>query len=122
MNEQNQYSIQILSEKLKTYCPDYKVSTSTNGVKLIKGMQKTSVVLSNNTFNIKSTNLMLYIYGASLIVIILCIGWLMGKRKDDIFFMMPSIIGIIALFILIYNILRESSNINLRISNLMKMY
>jgi len=120
MSDQNQNSIHQLSEKLKLYCPDYKVIPRSNGINLSKGMNKTSVIFSNNTFNIKSTNLLLYVYSASLIVIILCIGWLMGKRKDDIFFMMPSIIGIVALLILIYNTLRESKNINLRISNLLK--
>jgi hypothetical protein len=45
---------------------------------------------------------------------------LMGKRKDDLFFMLPSIIGIVSLLILIYNTLSDSKSINHRIATMMK--
>ncbi|MBK8722521.1 MAG: hypothetical protein IPL95_09700 [Saprospiraceae bacterium] len=120
-NENNQnLSISQLSESLGKYCPDYKVRPSGDKISLSKGMHKTTIQKSNNSYNISSSNLMVYVYAASMIVIILCIGWLIGKRKDDLYFMLPSIIGIVSLILLIYNSMKESKSISQRIASIMK--
>ena len=120
-NENNQnLSISQLSESLGKYCPDYKVRPSGDKISLSKGMHKTIIQKSNNSYNISSSNLMVYIYASSMIVIILCIGWLIGKRKDDLYFMLPSIIGIVSLILLIYNSMKESKSISQRIASIMK--
>ncbi len=118
-NRQNQ-SIAQISENLTKYCPDFKVRPGADQIVLTKGLQKTTIEKVNNAYTVKTTNVMVFVYVASLIVIILCIGWLMGKRKDDLFFMLPSIIGIVSLLILIYNTLSDSKSINHRVATMMK--
>ncbi len=110
---------QLLPERLKSYLPDCTVKSVSDGITVSRGFSKINLEKNQTSYSVSSQNRIALVYLLGALVMILCIGIMIGKRKMDWYYLLPPVVSIVSLLLLYMKEKNETNSIKSRVQRLL---